>query len=130
MPSITKSIDMPTLSDRDMELLISALRCAEGGFPKVDWKKFAEMAGYKNAASASVSFAGVKKKVMGEAGSAKPTPNKSTPSKRKQATEATATGDDADESPTKKAKTSSKKAVNKEQDIKDESGNDEGTAFI
>lgn len=97
---------------------------------QVDWKKFAEMAGYKNAASAAVSFAGVKKKVMGEAGSAKPTPNKSTPSKRKQTTEATATGDDADETPTKKAKTSSKKAVKKEQDIKDESGNDEGTAFI
>ncbi|KAK7710242.1 hypothetical protein SLS64_005826 [Diaporthe eres] len=130
MPSITKSTDMPTLSDRDMQLLISALRCAEGGFPKVDWSKFAEMAGYKNANSAAVSFGSVKKKVMGEAGSAKPTPKKPTPSKRKQATEATAADEDADETPTKKAKTSSKKAVKKEQDIKDESGNDEGTAFI
>lgn len=98
---------------------------------QVDWSKFAEMAGYKNANSAAVSFGSVKKKVMGEAGSAKPTPKKSTPSKRKQATEATAAGDDdADETPTKKVKTSSKKAVKKEQDIKDESGNDEGTAFI
>lgn len=31
----TKKIDVPALSERDMELLIGALRCAEGGFPKV-----------------------------------------------------------------------------------------------
>lgn len=35
MSNNTKKIDVPTLSERDMELLIGALRCAEGGFPKV-----------------------------------------------------------------------------------------------
>lgn len=35
MSNNTKNIDVPALSDRDMELLIGALRCAEGGFPKV-----------------------------------------------------------------------------------------------
>lgn len=97
---------------------------------QVDYKKFAEMAGFKNANSASVSFVQVRKKVLGEAGSAKPTPKKSTPSKRKQAEPTTAESDNPDESPTKKAKTGPKKAVKKQQDAKDESGNDDGTAFI
>lgn len=97
---------------------------------QVDWKKFAEMAGYKNATSAAVSFGGVKKKVMGEAGSAKPTPKKSTPSKRKQATDAMPNTDDPDESPTKKVKTASKKSVKKQQETKNESDEDEAPAFI
>lgn len=35
MSNTKKTIDMPDLSERDVELLICALRSAEGGFPKV-----------------------------------------------------------------------------------------------
>lgn len=88
------------------------------------------MAGFKNANSASVSLGQVKKKVMGQAGSAKPTPKKLTPSKRKQANDSTAMADDPDETPTKKVKTASKKTVKKQQETKEESGDDEKPAFV
>lgn len=89
------------------------------------------MAGFKNANSASVSFGHVKKKVMGEAGSTKSTPKKSTPSKRKQPTfEGVNADDDDEETPTKKVKTSSKKGPKKELKPKVESDEDEGPAFV
>lgn len=97
---------------------------------KIDFKKFAEMAGFKNPHSASVSFNSVKKKIMGEAFGAKPTPKKSTPSKRKQADAAAADSDDADETPSKKVKVSSKKPVKKEEKVKEEFDDDEGAAFL
>ncbi|KAL1857397.1 hypothetical protein Daus18300_010370 [Diaporthe australafricana] len=94
--------DLPKLTERDIELLVCAFRCAEGGFPKVDFHKFAMMAKFKNANSASVSFNLVKKKVMSDPGSATPTPKKAGPTKRKkQAVEATEAEDSA-ESPAKK----------------------------
>lgn len=34
MSNNTKNIEKPNLSERDMELLACAMRCAEGGFPK------------------------------------------------------------------------------------------------
>ena len=92
---------------------------------QVDAKKLAEMAGFKNANSASVSFGQVRKKVMGEAGSAKPTPNK-----RKQSAAAGAGPDNSDESPTKKVKTASKKTAKKEQQASEEPDEDESAAFI
>lgn len=97
---------------------------------QIDLKKFAEMAGFKNANSASVSFGNVKKKVMGEAGSTKSTPKQSTPSKRKQPTFEGANADDPDETPTKKVKTSSKKVLKKEQKPKAEADEDEAPAFV
>lgn len=88
------------------------------------------MAGFKNANSASVSFGHVKKKVMGEAGSTKSTPKKSTPSKRKQPTFDGANADDDEETPTKKVKTSAKKTPKKEKKLKEESDEDEAPAFV
>ncbi|KAG6354522.1 hypothetical protein INS49_004539 [Diaporthe citri] len=124
MSDKNNNTDMPTLSERDIQLLVYALR-------SVEFKKFAEMAGFKNAHSASVSFIPVRRKVMGEAGSAKPTPKKSTPSKRKQAAPAAADSDDADESPLKKAKIASKKTVvKKQQEAKNESDEDKAHAFV
>lgn len=96
----------------------------------MEFTKFAEMAGFKNAHSASVSFIPLRRKVMGEAGSAKHTPKKATPSKRKNAVPAAADSDDPDETPTKKFKTSSKKSVKKEKMLKGESDEDEAPAFV
>ena len=97
---------------------------------QIDLKKFAEMAGFKNANSANVSFGGVKKKVMGEAGSTKSTPKQKTPSKRKEPTFDGANADDPDETPTKKVKTSTKKTPKKELKAKAESDEDESPAFV
>lgn len=96
----------------------------------MEFTKFAEMAGFKNAHSASVSFIPLRRKVMGEAGSTKHTPKKATPSKRKKAAPAAADSDDPDETPTKKFKTPSKKSVKKEMMLKGEPDNDEDSAFV
>lgn len=89
---------------------------------QIDNHKLAEMAGFKNGNSAAVSFTGVRRKVMGEAGSAKPSPV----GKRKQS----ALVDKSEESPTKKVKAASKKTAKKEQQAKEEVGEDESAAFI
>jgi hypothetical protein len=100
---------------------------------QADWAKFAEMAGFKNAHSASVSFSSVKRKVLGtaDAGSSKPAakkpiPKKPTPSKRKQAPalfEPVHTDDeDSQESPLKKLKPTPKKGLKKKQESDDEGG--------
>lgn len=203
------NIDMPALTERDLELLIGALRCIEGGFPKVshivqvstlylylrsfddlpilfpiyfeachpfprslgavwpqvcehadfdgldgvncdrftghrdniasdtlskqpDMQKFATMAGFKTPASANVSFNLLKRKVMGDSASAKPTPKKAIPAKRKQAATESGNGDgdEPDESATKKPKMAPKKAAKKKAEPQPEGGDDEGTAFI
>ncbi|KAI3393827.1 hypothetical protein diail_3553 [Diaporthe ilicicola] len=134
---MTDKPNMPQLTPRELELLVYALRCSEGGFPKVDYQKFAEMAGFKNASSASVSFGTVKRKLMSDAGGAKPAPKKTTPkkaaaTKRKQEPVKDDEDGDSDESPKKKTKIVIKKDAKKEKaPEKEEDGeDDEGTAFI
>lgn len=103
-----------------------------GEFPKTDLQKFATMAGFKTPASAGISLNLPKKKIMGDAGSAKSTPKKSTPSKRRQADSEASNGegDESDEIPTKKLKPTPKKAGKKKAESQQEPGDDEGTLFI
>lgn len=97
---------------------------------QTDLQKFATMAGFKTPASAGVSLNILKKKVMGDAASAKSTPKKATPSKRKQAATETADGDETGESSAKKQKLTPKKAGKKKAEPEPEGGDDEGTAFL
>lgn len=89
------------------------------------------MAGFKTPASAGVSL-NLLNKIMGDAGSAKSTPKKSTLSKRKQATSGAANGeaDEADESPTKKPKPTPKKAAKKKAEPRQKPEDDERTVFV
>lgn len=128
--SDNKNDEKPTLTDRDVEILICAVRCMEGGLPKPDMQKFAEMAGFKNTNSASVCLNLVKKKLMGDAAPAK-TPKKATPSgKRKQSTPKDAGEDDMEETPTKKMKPTPKKGGKTGAAVKDDSEEDSITALV
>lgn len=92
--------------------------------------KFAEAAGFKNPATASVTFGSLKKKIMGDAAPVK-TPKKATPGgKRKQPTPKDAGEDDADETPSKKPKRTPKKAIKKESASEGEPEEGGDAAFV
>ncbi|KAI1134737.1 hypothetical protein F5Y05DRAFT_199191 [Hypoxylon sp. FL0543] len=57
------------LSPRDMEILAKAWQCFEDT-PKVNWAKLAEVANFKNAATARACFAPIKKKLVAAAAAA------------------------------------------------------------
>ncbi|KAI1206062.1 uncharacterized protein F4807DRAFT_244015 [Annulohypoxylon truncatum] len=64
------------LSQREMEILSYAWQCFESQ-PKVNYEKLAEVAAFKNATSARVSFNSVKRKIMASGESSEPcTPTK------------------------------------------------------
>ncbi|KAH8204130.1 hypothetical protein TruAng_001682 [Truncatella angustata] len=57
-----------TLSVRDLELASLAWQCFENE-PKMNYKKFAEVGGFKNTNSATAVWATVKKKLLAQASS-------------------------------------------------------------
>ncbi|KAI1103869.1 hypothetical protein F4804DRAFT_215807 [Jackrogersella minutella] len=62
--SDSKGINLTT---RDMEILSKAWQCFEGS-PKLDWQKLADIAPFKNAATARACFLPIKKKLATAAG--------------------------------------------------------------
>lgn len=104
-----------TLSPRDLEIAGKIWLCFKAE-PQIDYQKLAQVAGFKNAASASACWGPIKKKLMGQVGDGK-TSSTSTPSsarnKRKAVPSYLDDNDDDDEfpsTPTPKAK-KAKKAV-------------------
>ncbi|KAF4311534.1 gpi transamidase component pig-u [Botryosphaeria dothidea] len=104
-----------TLSPRDLEVAGKIWLCFKTE-PQIDYQKLAQVAGFKNAASASACWGPIKKKLMGQVGDGK-TSSTSTPSsarsKRKGSSSYTDDNDDDDEfpsTPTPKAK-KAKKAI-------------------
>ncbi|KAF2994867.1 hypothetical protein E8E14_000659 [Neopestalotiopsis sp. 37M] len=100
----------PVLTARETELAGLVWQCFEIE-PKVNFKKLAELAGFKNAATASACWGPAKKKLMANAGIITPTRTPTT--KRSAATLAAAGTDDQQQStPTKKPrKTNNGKSI-------------------
>ncbi|KAK4896277.1 hypothetical protein LTR27_005799 [Elasticomyces elasticus] len=53
-----------TLNEKESLLLQTAVQCMEGGFPKVDYAKVAELRGYKTAASAKTAWCKLKARLF------------------------------------------------------------------
>ncbi|KAK6086027.1 hypothetical protein SCUP515_00387 [Seiridium cupressi] len=89
----------PKMSARDLELAGLVWQCFETD-PKVDYKKLAEIAGFKNPATASACWLPVKKKLMAAASGA----TKATPKSAKRKKDEAAHEDEEEETSTKKVR--------------------------
>ncbi|KAI0130520.1 hypothetical protein BJ170DRAFT_693065 [Xylariales sp. AK1849] len=110
-----------SLTSRELELAGLIWQCFESE-PKINYQKLKDLAGFKNANSASACWNPIKKKLMANAGAATnndgATPKVKTPAKRK----STATANGEEETPSKKSRSKKQpaKAPNEDGDVDDD----------